>query len=715
MSLINKTIDNYKILARIGKGGMGVVYKALDLTLEKEVALKMVDPLLANDERFLKRFRNEARTLAKLDNPNIITVHAFRETEEGVFMIMRYVEGQTLAQLIDAHGPISFHKAVPIVKQILHGLSHAHAAGVIHRDIKPNNIMITHEGVVKVMDFGLARMQHGPDSTLTFRGVGTIRYMSPEQVERPDNLDHRTDIYSLGMTFYEMLAGETPFGDTTTDFAIMKAIVEDTFPVPGAINPKVPKLLNKIVMKALEKRPEDRFQKAEEMLKEIHRFEKYDKLNVISRTTVKIREHRTRRAHTTHTATTGAKTRSTHHKRGIRRKLKELRLPIAASLAAVTLLVALFAIFKNPASKTRLSVTSRPAGAAVTINNERVGTTPLDRLPLEAGMVAVHFTKAGYVPFDTLLTIEAGEALTLNPGLQRFASVAIEVDPADARVAIADTPIDPGQFSNLEMRPGEYTVEVSLEGFDSIRETVVLEAGERHALAYTLEPIALLVLDVTPPEAEVTVDGAILDPSQLTGLKLEPGFHTIKVASPGYETIEEKILLSQGSRDTLQYHLATTAVRKVDKVIATGTLHVTTEPAAVSVWLDGRKMASATPLTLNLLRAGRHKIELRKPGYKTSSASVNVLENRDNYFYLKLEALPKVQVSITAKDSKGKYLVGKIYVNGRYTGFTTPQQFDFPIGVYSIEVKKGGYISAKKPVTLRSDSRLEFVLRPLTN
>jgi len=156
-TIIGRVVDNYKIMEVIGRGGMGIVFKALDMNLEKTVALKMIDPFLAKDENFLKKFKDEAKNLAKLDNHNIVNVYAFRETEFGLFMVMEYVQAKTISEWLREKGRFSVKETIDVTKQILNAIGHAHKNDIIHRDIKPNNIMLYENGNVKVMDFGLAK------------------------------------------------------------------------------------------------------------------------------------------------------------------------------------------------------------------------------------------------------------------------------------------------------------------------------------------------------------------------------------------------------------------------------------------------------------------------------------------------------------------------------------------------------------------------------
>ncbi|MBI5647854.1 MAG: protein kinase [Ignavibacteriae bacterium] len=263
--LIGQTIDTYEVQGVLGNGGMGVVYRAVDTTLDRPVALKMMDSRFASDEMFLKRFQSEAKALAKLQHPGIVSIYALRETAQGFLIAMELVEGGTLADRLRQSGPMSPESCVRIFSQILTALDHAHEAGIVHRDIKPGNIMITADERVKVTDFGLAKIQQSSAMTMTMGTAGTLYYMSPEQVRGLANVDRRGDIYSLGITLYEALTGRVPFGDDVTDFAIRKAIVDGDLPPLEKAKPDLPRGLVAVVQRSIEKDPEKRYQTAAEM------------------------------------------------------------------------------------------------------------------------------------------------------------------------------------------------------------------------------------------------------------------------------------------------------------------------------------------------------------------------------------------------------------------------------------------------------------------
>jgi eukaryotic-like serine/threonine-protein kinase len=268
--LDGQTISHYQVLTRLGGGGMGVVYRARDLRLDRLVALKVLPPELTRDAEAKARFMQEAKAASGLDHPNICTVHDIDEAPDGqLFLVLAYYPGETLKQTI-ARGPLPLDTALDLATQIAQGLQKAHAAGIVHRDIKPANVMVTPEGVAKIVDFGLAKLVDATGLTRPGTTLGTVAYMSPEQT-RGEAVDVRSDLWALGVVLYEMVAGQVPFGGDSAG-AIAAAIQQQT-PAPlTALRSGVPLELDRVVARALARDRTERFQTAADLAAELRRL-----------------------------------------------------------------------------------------------------------------------------------------------------------------------------------------------------------------------------------------------------------------------------------------------------------------------------------------------------------------------------------------------------------------------------------------------------------
>jgi serine/threonine protein kinase len=267
--MVGQTISQYKILEKLGEGGMGVVYKAQDTKLDRFVALKFLPPHMAASEQDKARFIQEAKSAAALNHPNVCSIIDIQEHEGTMFIVMEYVDGQTL---MDKKSSIGLKQAIEIGIQIADGLAVAHEKGIIHRDIKPENIMVRKDGIVQIMDFGLAKLAGTSRLTKMGSTVGTLGYMSPEQVQGLE-ADHRSDIFSLGVLLYEMIAGRSPFNGAH-ESAILYEIVNVDVPPMTSIKPELDPALDAIVLECLEKDPSERYQSVAEVAKELRRFKR---------------------------------------------------------------------------------------------------------------------------------------------------------------------------------------------------------------------------------------------------------------------------------------------------------------------------------------------------------------------------------------------------------------------------------------------------------
>ena len=263
-------IGNCRIVEEIGSGGMAVIYKAVQESLNRTVAVKALKTSVAQDSQFAIRFEREALSVSSLQHENIIHIYDFHKLGGAYFIVMEYVEGIDLYDLLDKCPILPSDVAAIVAMQVARGLDYAHYRGIIHRDIKPANIMIGKSGGVKLMDFGIARDQAFGDLTETGTGLGTPSYMSPEQI-LGDKLDYRSDMFSLGIVLYQMVCGRKPFIEDD-DKSVMHKIRLEKYPSPRKLNPEIPREMERILARCMQKRKEDRFKSTQDLVLALERF-----------------------------------------------------------------------------------------------------------------------------------------------------------------------------------------------------------------------------------------------------------------------------------------------------------------------------------------------------------------------------------------------------------------------------------------------------------
>jgi len=278
--MIGKTISHYKILEKLGEGGMGVVYKAQDTKLDRLVALKFLPQHLTSDFSEKERFIHEAKAASALNHPNITTIHEVDEFEGQMFIVMEYCEGKTLKQMIEKE-TLSVKKVLDIGIQICEGLAIAHEKGIVHRDIKSDNIMVTHDGLVKIMDFGLAKLKGVSRLTKSETTMGTVAYMSPEQAQGIE-VDQRSDIFSFGVVLYEIITGQLPFKGEH-EAAIMYSVMNETPEPLARYKAGVPDELQRIMSKALAKSKDERYQHTDDLLADLRTYSKQGLSSIVEK------------------------------------------------------------------------------------------------------------------------------------------------------------------------------------------------------------------------------------------------------------------------------------------------------------------------------------------------------------------------------------------------------------------------------------------------
>ncbi len=276
--MIGTTILHYDIVEQLGEGGMGVVYKAKDTKLDRYVALKFLTKNVGSSDSDRQRFMQEAKAAATLNHPNICTIYDVAEHEGQLFIAMEFIDGETLR---DRKNNISFKQSIDIGIQIAEALAAAHEKGIVHRDIKPENVMMRKDGLVQIMDFGLAKLQGVSRLTREGNTVGTMGYMSPEQVQG-FNVDHRTDIFSFGVLLYELISGQSPFKGMHETAIIYEIVNVDAEPI-SILKPDLPPDLDAIILECLAKEPDERYQSAKEIVKDLRKLKRESSRQTASR------------------------------------------------------------------------------------------------------------------------------------------------------------------------------------------------------------------------------------------------------------------------------------------------------------------------------------------------------------------------------------------------------------------------------------------------
>lgn len=544
-SMIGQIVDNYKIIEVLGRGGMGVVFKAMDINLEKIVALKMIDPFLAKDENFLRRFKTEAKALAKLENPNIVSVYALRETELGLFMVMEYVEAKTISERLKENGKFAIKDTVAILKQILNAIGHAHKVGVIHRDIKPNNILLCEDGTVKVMDFGLAKVvqDHGSQNTVTQAAAGTLYYMSPEQIKGLKNVDNRSDIYSIGMSVYEMLAGRCPFDKSESEYAIQKQIVDGKIPSPLKYNPLIPKQLLKLLLKSIDKDADKRFQNIVEMISALNQVNiedeaEDDKTRVIT------------------------SFEQSEIKQASKKKTANKFYLIGAGAVFVLLLLYFFVF--NTKEKveipkktvvvdtlSNLSITSNPAGAAVFINDKNYGITPLSLDSFAENKYRVKISKKGFQEWiNNNYDMEKGNNnidVILDPIEKKveYATFVLNAKPKgsiyiDNKLVSSNT----NEVINKQVTAGKHAIKFVNTEYGSAQINLDIKQNQtKNLTCYFQQQVNIQSLNSNGDAfwGSIYINGTNTEKTTPSDILLSPGNYKIAVKKMGYKTVENEV------------------------------------------------------------------------------------------------------------------------------------------------------------------------------
>lgn len=590
LGLEDTHLQHYEVEETIGGGGMGVVYRARDPRLHRRVALKFLPSHLSAHEEAEERFFREARAAAALNHPHIARIHEVGETEDGRrFIVMDYYEGDTLKEKLRRGGPLPDEDAVRYAKQIASALTAAHDEGIIHRDVKPGNVIVTEEGGVKLLDFGLAKAASETRLTEPGQRLGTAAYMSPEQV-RGDPVDLRADVWALGVLLYEMLTGERPFQGQQT-MALLQSILHDE-PVPlDERRSGVPSGLTALVERCLRKDPDDRCSSAEAV---------YDALEAVT-------ENR------------GDASGSSSEDVTVASSSSMTGWEWGATLAVLVLLVSAGGYWLagrngsgSVSPETQLAVSTVPTGATVLMDGRRMGTTPLADT-VEGSAARLRVQRAGYRPVDTTVAQledkqQAELAVSLTP---KATSLSIETNP-EAR-AFLDGEEEGRTPVIRRVRKDTVRVRVEQQGFFPIDTLVPLLQTEKAQLDLQLERRS--PDDPEPPEEVSPRYGALTLNASPSGSVFVDGEghpageairvtagdpHQIRVEHPDYGTCDTTLTVETDRTETLTCHF------EHQVGVRTGL----DEPWA-NVYVDGANTGQSTPHDTLLTTGRTHDIGAR--------------------------------------------------------------------------------------------------------
>lgn len=680
--------NRYRVEKPLGEGGMGTVYLVWDLELERFVALKEIKSSLPGYDKYIERLKKEAKLLGRLNHPNIVTLYDLIQDQGNWYIVMEYVEGMTLDKKLEQTGALPCQAAIAIIKQMLAALDHAHQAGIIHRDFKPGNVMIKADGQVKVMDFGLAKIQTSAGATRSTKSEhtgGTLYYLSPEQVRSDGRVvDQRSDIYALGMTCYEVLAGYLPLKEKTTTVEILNAILRDNFPPPTKFNDAVPRELSKIVRKTIVVKPQKRFQSAREMLEAIEEFEKKTPPPPLP-------------------------------PRGIRLVVEILW------TIAIVLLTAGVILFTDWDSRllealglskpTTLTIITMPDNAEAILNGKLQKTmTPLNRLRVKADTNYVQIRKAGFFTTDTTLVLQKGQDSTLALNLRPSAQIVALGKPAEAEIVLDGRATSLSELSQLSLAVGEHGFVVALQGYKTLDTTIALAQG-LNAISFELEKIVIMAaegrvsLTSEPSGAEVEIRGPvnIKKRAPIKNLKVPAGKYEIRLR---YEKYEDSLLAATvDSGGFFSEHVKLKALP--------GRLNLTINPKG-AVYIDQRLVDESTDHYETKWAAGSYYLKIVHPATAAFWADTITIAPAGELIK-EFDFSQEFTVAITAVDSASSdRLAAEIYVDGVDTKKVTPDQIVLRFGHHEIEVHAQGYESQRMKLNVESTTKpLRFRLKRL--
>ncbi|MGK7345810.1 MAG: serine/threonine-protein kinase [Candidatus Nitrospinota bacterium M3_3B_026] len=732
-------LGRYEIIKELGRGGMGIVLKGKDPRIDRLVALKIIrlDDIgdTAREKELLERFYIEARAAGKLAHPNIITIYDIGEEESKSFLAMEYIEGLDLSAILAETGPMPVERASPIVEQIADGLAFAHERGIVHRDIKPGNILLQDGDRVKITDFGLARLASAGSVTQTGHAVGSPSYMSPEQVQGLP-VDGRSDIFSLGVMFYEMVTGRRPFeGESLT--SIIYKIIKDQPPPPSSVAPGVPPAVDAIIGKMMAKSPDERYQSGRELVEDIRKLSAGGGFLGLT--------------------DSDAVMTVDFDRNDITKELEEPSKPAARRGSTATALFLLFLVMaagagyyyygrltvEPPAEpwsaaapeipepetpevkETAVGKAQKPTEPAPATAPEPVGITLKVKSPVK-GETYIDGEKAGAAPGEMEASLAPGEHMvevraegyspwTREVTVKEDGPIEISAKPALAPGTLKVYTRPGGGVIWIDKKkkgaaplllaglsPGEHRLKAAMKGYEDVTRSFRMSETEGATLDIKLKKITTGSLSVVsePPGAEVFLDGRRLGAAPSTW-KAPQGERAIAVKAEGYRPYHGKVTIGAGGQ---------AEVKAVLEKIGRGLITVTATPWA-DVYFNGEKVGVTPPTLEREVREGQVEVRLINPGFKPFVETYVVEEDKR----LKISHTFTEMEAKRAKAGVGALKVisrtpGMVFIDGRLHGKTPLEAGDIPAGAHRLVVKREGRPDYKRKVMIEEGvtSRIEI-------
>ena len=639
----------YQVLEELGSGGMGKVYKVVDKEINEKIALKILKPEISLDEKIIERFRNELKLARKISHPNVCRMYDLSKEKGMYFITMEYISGEDLKSTVSRVGQLSVGKTMAIARQICKGLAEAHKMGVVHRDLKPHNIIIDRDGDVRILDFGIAHSMKTQGITESGVMIGTPEYMSPEQAVGEES-DERSDIYSLGVIMFELLTGIVPFkAETAVGVAIKQKM--ETPPSPKAFNQQIPDEVNRMVLRCLEKDKERRYQKVEEVLDEISR---------------------TMRGHPTTSKVLPSKPITSP---GVRPGPRSRSRVIALTAAlAVLLCGAGYLVYKSvgpepiPSGQGLLNITTSPPGANVLLNNEPKGTTPL-KAAFAVGTYQLKITLNDYREIAQDVQIAEGKTLAREFALERltvpvppleFGSLDIDSIPTGASVYLNDESKGNTPTGKMKVSPGSYRLKITMAEHQDVLEDIRIEKNMTWSKKYPLERISTspaasysVLVTSEPSDARILFDGQYQSKTPAT-LTLAKNSGVLEIQKANYVTEKVPLTLKPGTNPEKHIKLKIVSVR----------IAIQTDPPDAKVTLDNIELGNSPTQEISI-QPGRYKLKIEKQGYKPVNASITI--SKDERRTIPLVQLEKVMVQFISNAVAEIYLDGVLFKKERET------------------------------------------------